>query len=88
MKPLKLFAPKAPDSHLRVSKEHVAFLNSLPDFRDLSTTQLYYALPEKYRKHVPPIAKDDLQTRAALIGMLALPAQIESHIGTMFLERL
>jgi len=90
MKPLKLFAPKAPDSHLRVSKEHVAFLNSLPDFRDLSTTQLYYALPEKYRKHVPPIgdSREDTQTRASLIGMLALPSQIESHIGTMFLERL
>jgi hypothetical protein len=90
MKPLKkLFSPKPPDSHLRVAKEHVEFLNSIPEFRDLSTTQLWFALPEKYRKHVPPInAKDDLQTRASIIGMLAHPTQIESHLGTLFLERL
>lgn len=80
---------KPPDIHLRIAKEHVKFLNSIPEFRDLSTTQLWIALPAKYRKHVPPINnQDDTHTRAVLIGMLAHPAQIESHIGTLFLERL
>ena len=79
---------KTPDIHLRVADKHVDFLNSLPDFSDLSTTQLWNALPEKYRKHVPPINGDDRHARAAIIGMLAHPIQIESHIGTMFLERL
>ena len=80
---------KLPDCHLRVSEEHVEFLNSLPDFRDLSTTQLWYHLPEKYRRHIPPLnGKEDRHTRASIIGMLALPSQIESHIGMRFLERL
>jgi len=79
---------KPEDIHLKVASQHVAFLNSLPDFSDLSTTQLWNALPAKYRKHLPPINGDDRHVRAVIIGMLALPIQIESHLGTMFLERL
>ena len=76
--------------HLRVAVKYVELLNSLPDFCDLSTTQLWYALPEKYRKHVPSVGfeSDDRMTRAVLIGMLATETQVASFIGLRFLERL
>ena len=81
---------KSTDIHLKVSPQHVEFLNSLPDFSSLSTVQLWAALPTKYRKHIlpTPIQGCDRQTRATIIGMLAHPVQIETHIGVMFLERL
>jgi len=80
----------AQNFHLRVAAKYVDFLNSLPDFIDLSTTQLWYALPEKYRKHVPSVGfeSDDRMTRAVLIGMLASETQIASFIEHRFLERL
>jgi len=77
------------DFHLKVTAEYVDFLNSLPAYRDVSTTQLWFALPEKYRKHIPPIVnKNDRATRAAIIGLIALPIEIETQNGVQFLERL
>ena len=78
----------AQNFHLRVAAKYVDFLNSLPDFIDLSTTQLWYALPEKYRKHVPSVGFEgnDRMTRAVLIGMLATEVQIASFMGKKFLE--
>jgi len=79
---------KQEDFPLRVAKRHIELLNSMPDFIDLSTTQLWYALPEKYRKHVPSVGFEgnDRMTRAVLIGMLATEVQIASFMGKKFLE--
>jgi|SRR5271157_2736904 len=90
--------PKLPskpeDFHLKIAPEYVELLNLLPDFRELSTEQLRHKLPKKYREIAPPPSAftrsgggDDSATRAAIIGMLATPDQIDSFIGMQFIER-
>jgi hypothetical protein len=84
--------------HLKVNARHVEVLNSLPDFRDLTTAQLLQALPHKYRKFVPPVGEffevrdhahqaEDRMARAVIIGMLAPESLIQEHASFRFLER-
>jgi hypothetical protein len=74
------------DFHLRVAPKYVELLNSLPEFREFTTEQLRHRLPRKYRHHAPPDSQDR-EARAAIIGMLALSAQIESYVSMRFIER-
>src|SRR5271167_4261033 len=77
------------DFHLRIAPQYVDLLNSLPEFTEITTEQLRHRLPKKYRHHVPPTGhpSGELSTRAAIIGMLALSAQIESVVSMKFIER-
>jgi hypothetical protein len=72
------------DFHLKVNDKYVALLNSLPQFQDLSTTQLLHLLPKRYRRFIP---QEDQMARAAIIGMLAPESLIQAHIGFRYLER-
>src|SRR5271157_4285748 len=84
----KVIKPKE-DFHLKVADKYVELLNSLPEFTEFTTEQLRGRLPKKYRHHVPPAGhtRGELDTRAAIIGMLALSSQIESVISMKFIER-
>src|SRR5579863_4248890 len=74
--------------HLKIADHHVDMLNGLPQFRDLSTAQLFNLLPRRYHKFVPPIGEDlpireaafqreERMARAVIIGMLAKETHIE-----------
>jgi hypothetical protein len=78
---------KREDFPLRVNDRYVDVLNSVPEFRDLATDQLLRLVPKRYQKFLPNAGVDELQTRAAAIGMLATEEQIEQHTSTMFVER-
>ena len=84
--------------HLKVSAKYVDLLNSLPEFRDLSTAQLRQLLPKRYRQFVPPVgeffevrdhahAQEDRMARAVIIGMLAPESLIQEHLSFQYLER-
>jgi hypothetical protein len=79
------------DFHLKVASQYVELLNSLPEFRELTTEQLRHKLPRKYRHHPPPVTpghvQEDREARAAIIGLLAVSMQIDSFIGMKFIER-
>ena len=86
------------DFHLRVSAKYVDLLNSLPEFRDLSTEQLMHLLSKRYRRFVPPVGEffevrdhvhqqEDRMARAVIIGMLAPESMIQEHISFQVLER-
>lgn len=86
------------DFHLKVNDRHVDLLNSLPDFRDLTTKQLLHLLPHKYRKFVPPVGEffevrdhahqqEERMARAVVIGLLASESLIQEHVSFLFLER-
>lgn len=86
------------DFHLKVSAKHVDLLNSLPDFRDLTTAQLRRLLPSKYRPFVPPVGEffevrdhahreQDRMARAVIIGMLAPESMIQEQISFRVIER-
>jgi hypothetical protein len=91
--------PKRLDFHLKVSDRYVDMLNSLPEFRALTTDELVKLLPAAIRKSVPPVG-DDLsireaayeretrQRRAVVIGILAKPERIAQHLSQQFAERL
>ena len=86
------------DFHLKVSDKFVDLLNSVPEFRDLSTAQLLHLLPKRYRRFVPPVgeffevrdhahAQEDRMARAVIIGMLAPESMVQEHISFQYLER-
>ena len=86
------------DFHLKISDNYVELLNSLPEFRDLTTQQLLRLLPRKYRQLIPPVGEffevrdhphqqEDRMARAAIIGLLAPESRIQAHIGFRYLER-
>jgi hypothetical protein len=84
--------------HLKVSAKHVDLLNSLPEFRDMSTKRLRLMIPHRYRQFIPPVgeffevrdhahAQEDRMARAVIIGMLAPESLIQEHISFRYLER-
>lgn len=84
--------------YLKIESRYVELLNSLPEFRDLTTKQLLRLLPYKYRHIVPPVgeffevrdhvhAEQDRQARAVIIGLLAPESRVQAHIGFRYLER-
>ena len=86
------------DFHLKVNDKHVDLLNSLPEFRDLSTAQLLQLLPKKYRRFIPPVGEffevrdhahqqEDRMARAVMIGILAPETLIQEHLSFRYLER-
>ena len=86
------------DFHLKVNDKYVDLLNSLPDFRDLSTEQLKQLLPKRYRQFIPPVGaffevrdhahqQEDRMARAVIIGMLAPDSMIQEIITFRVLER-
>jgi hypothetical protein len=86
------------DFHLKINEKYVELLNSLPEFRDLTTKQLLRLLPQKYRSLIPPVGEffeindhphqqEDRMARAAIIGLLAPDSRIQAHIGFRYLER-
>lgn len=86
------------DYHLKVDAKYIDLLNSLPEFRDLSTEQLRRLLPPKYRNIIPPVGefyevrdhphqREDRVARATIIGMLASEGLLEQHRGFQFLQR-
>ena len=64
--------------YLKIGSRYVELLNSLPDFRDLTTTQLLHLLPKQYRRFIP---QEDRMARAAIIGMLAPDSLIQEHVS-------
>ena len=86
------------DFHLKVQPKFVDLLNSLPEFRDLSTAQLKQLLPKRYRQFVPPVGdffevrdhahqEEDRMARAVIIGMLASESMVQEHTTFRYLER-
>ena len=86
------------DFHLKVSAKYVDLLNSLPEFRELSTKQLRLMVPHRYRQCIPPVgeffeirdhahAEQDRMARAVIIGMLAPESVIQAHISFRVIER-
>ncbi len=86
------------DFYLKVADNYVDLLNSLPEFRDLTTAQLKQLLPPKVSPVRSPVgeffeirdhahAEQDRQARAVIIGILAPEALVQEHLGLMFLQR-
>jgi hypothetical protein len=99
-KPVNKIVPQQLSFHLKIAEPYVDMLNDLPEFRGLTTDELFKMIPSAALRKAIPLVGDDhtireaayereiRMRRAVIIGILAQPEQIQQYLSQRFVERL